>query len=315
MSGDTPTTRAGFCAILGLPNAGKSTLLNGILGKRLAAVSSKPQTTRNRILGVHAVDLPDAQRAQIAFVDTPGLQLGAGALRRFMRDQAVAAAGECDVVLLVIDASEARARTPRRLDEPDAIPLAEAARRAPVVVALNKVDRVAKPDLLPLMQAWHGWLDGRAEIIPISALKGDGIPVVTRAVGQRLAEGPFLFPDDMVTDRAEHFLAGELIREQLYHQLGKELPYAAAVVIESFEERQRGDVAIGAKIVVERESQKAIVVGKGGQRIKQLGIAARQAVSELLGVPVHVNLHVSVEPDWSRHERGIGKLGYSDPTS
>jgi GTPase len=319
MSGDSSTTRAGFCALLGLPNAGKSTLLNGILGKRLAAVSSKPQTTRNRILGVHAADLPatvdaPASKAQIAYVDTPGLHLGTGALRRFMRDQAVAAAADCDVVLLVIDASENRARRPDRLAEADAAPIVEACRRAPVVVALNKVDRVAKPDLLPLMESWHAWAEGKAEVVPISALKGDGIVRLEQLVGARLPTGPFLFPDDMVTDRAESFLAGELIREQLYHQLGKELPYATAVVIESFEERSKGDVAIGAKIVVERDSQKAIVVGKGGSRIKQLGIAARQAVSELLGCPVHINLHVSVERDWSRDERGIGKLGYSDPT-
>jgi len=319
MPGDTDTTaptatRAGFCAIVGLPNVGKSTLLNQILGRRLSAVSPKPQTTRNRILGVHSLDLAAGGRAQIAYVDTPGLQLGQGALRRFMREQAVAAASDADVLLLMIDASEARDRTPDRLAEPDAQPLAEAARRLPVVVALNKIDRVAKPELLPLLEAWHGWGEERAEIIPICALRGDGIGIVEQAVGRRLTEGPMLFPEDMVTDRAEPFLAGELIREQLYHQLGKELPYAAGVVVESFEERERGDVAIAARVVVERESQKAIVVGKGGQRIKQIGIAARQAVSELLACPVHLNLRVTVEPDWSRDERGIGKLGYTDPT-
>jgi GTP-binding protein Era len=314
MSGETSTTKAGFCAILGLPNAGKSTLLNGVLGRRLAAVSSKPQTTRNRILGVHAVDAPEGVKSQIAYVDTPGLQLGAGALRRFMRDQAVAASTECDVVLLMIDAADRGARRPQRLDEQDAAPLAAAARRAPVVIALNKVDRVAKPDLLPLIEQWAAWSEQRADVIPICATTGDGVARVEAAVAARLPDSPFLFPAEMMTDRAESFLASELIREQLYHQLGKELPYAAAVVIETFEERERGDVAIGAKIVVERQSQKAIVVGRGGQRIKQLGIAARQAVSDLLGCPVHVSLHVSVEPDWSRDARGIYKLGYSDPT-
>jgi len=305
--------KAGFCAILGLPNVGKSTLLNRILGKRLSAVSPKPQTTRNRILGVHRVDLSDGGRAQIAYVDTPGLQQGKGALRHFMREQAVAAAGDGDAVLLVIDASDSRGRTPERLSEPDALPMAEAARRLPTVIALNKVDRVAKPDLLPLIAAWDAW-SGSAEVVPIAALHGDGVDRLEQAIARRLPDGPALFPEDMVTDRAEQFLAGELIREQLYHQLGEELPYAAAVVVESFEERPRGDVVIGARIVLERESQKAIVVGKGGQRIKQIGIAARQAVGELLGCPVHVNLHVTVERDWSRDARGLGKLGYDDPS-
>ena len=319
MSGEPPTTRAGFCAILGLPNVGKSTLLNRALGVRLSAVSPKPQTTRNRILGVHRIDLPDGARAQIAYVDTPGLQQGKGALRRFMREQAVAAAGNGDVVLLVIDASDARGRVPDRLAEPDAQPMAEAARRLPTVIALNKVDRVAKPDLLPMIAAWDAWSGDRApaeraEVVPIAALHGDGLDRLEQAIARRLPEGPALFPEDMVTDRAEQFLAGELIREQLYHQLGEELPYAAGVVVESFEERPRGDVAIGARIVVERESQKAIVVGKGGQRIKQIGIAARQAVGELLDCPVHINLRVTVERDWSRDARGLGKLGYDDPS-
>lgn len=313
---DAPPTqtpiRAGFCAIVGLPNVGKSTLLNRILGQRLAAVSPKPQTTRNRIVGIH-----NAPGVQIAFVDTPGIQAGAGALRRYMRDEALTAAGETDVAILMIDAADRRDRLPARLAEPDAAPLAEQLRGRAVVVALNKVDRVAKPDLLPLIAAWdewaraHGTEAGEAEIVPIAALTGDGVDRLIDAIARRLPEGPALFPEDMVTDRAERFLAGELIREQLFHQLGQELPYAAAVIVESFEERaEKKDVLIGAVIVVERDSQKAIVVGKGGARIKQLGIAARQAVSELLDCPVHLNLHVKVVPDWSRGERGIRQLGY-----
>ena len=301
--------RAGFCAIVGLPNVGKSTLLNRILGQRLAAVSPKPQTTRNRIVGIH-----NAPGVQIAFVDTPGIQAGTGALRRYMRDEALTAAGETDVALLMIDAADRRDRQPGRLAEPDAAPLAEQLRGRAVVVALNKIDRVAKPDLLPLIAGWDEWAKaqgGATEIVPISALTGDGVDRLVAAIAGKLPEGPALFPEDMVTDRAERFLAGELIREQLFHQLGQELPYAAAVVVESFEERaEKKDVLIGAVIVVERDSQKAIVVGKGGARIKQLGIAAREAVSELLGCPVHLNLHVKVVPDWSRGERGIRQLGY-----
>jgi GTPase len=301
--------RAGFCAIVGLPNVGKSTLLNQILGQRLAAVSAKPQTTRNRILGIH--NLADAQ---IAFVDTPGIQEGPGALRRFMREEALTAAGDTDVAVLVIDAADPRGRLPARLDEPDAAPLASALRARPVVVALNKVDKVAKLELLPLIAAWSAWAAGKdLEVVPIAAITGDGVDRLVATIARHLPVGPRLFPEDMVTDRAERFLAGELIREQLFHQLGKELPYAAAVIVEAFEERpDRNDVVIGAVIAVERPSQKAIVVGKGGARIKQIGIAAREAVSQLLGCAVHLNLHVKVVPDWSRVERGLRELGIDD---
>jgi GTP-binding protein Era len=312
-----PTTRAGFCALLGLPNVGKSTLMNRFLGKRLVAVSPKPETTRNRIVGVHIIELPageggDASRAQIAYVDTPGLQSGRGALRKFMRDETTTAAADCDVALLVVDATDSRGRNPGRLDDPDAQVLVDAARRAPTVIALNKVDKIAKPDLLPLIAAWSTWRPD-TEIIPIAALHGDGLERLERAIAAHLPESPLLFPTDMVTDRAEAFLAAELIREQLYHQLGKELPYATAVVIERFEERPGGDVAIGAVIAVERDSQKAIVVGKGGRRIKELGIAAREAVSELFQCAVHLALHVKVVPDWSRADAGLAKVGYGGP--
>jgi len=316
---DDANTRAGFCAILGLPNVGKSTLMNRVLGRRLVAVSPKPETTRNRILGVHLVEAEAdgaPVRAQIAYVDTPGLQAGKGALRRYMRDETTAAAADCDVVLLVVDAADPRGRRPERLAEPDAQPLAEAVRRGPTVVALNKVDRVAKPELLPLIEAWAAVETGTGapEVVPIAALHGDGLDRLERAVAARLPAGPHLFPEDMLTDRAEPFLAGELIREQLYHQLGKELPYAAAVVIDRFEERPGGDVAIGATIAVERESQKAIVVGKGGSRVKELGIAARQAVADLFRCEVHLSLHVKVVPDWSRLPAGLARVGYGGPS-
>ncbi|MCA9678187.1 MAG: GTPase Era, partial [Myxococcales bacterium] len=200
-----------------------------------------------------------------------------------------------------------------RLAEPDAAAIGDAVRRRPLVVALNKVDKVAKPDLLPLMSAWHEWAAVQdADIIPISAATGDGVEALLAAVARRLPESPALFPDDVLTDRADRFLAAELIREQLFLQLGKELPYAAAIVIESFEERaDRNDVVIGAIVVVERDSQKAIVVGKGGARIKQIGIAGRQAVAELLGCPVHLTLHVKVMPDWSDADRRLRELGYA----
>ena len=302
--------RAGFCAIVGLPNVGKSTLLNRVLGRHLVAVSAKPQTTRDRIVGVHAIELPGEEpgHAQIAYVDTPGVQSGQGPLRRYMRDAALAAAADADVVLLLVDASDRRGRGPERLAEPDAAALPEAWRSHPLIVALNKVDRVAKPELLPLIEAWSK-LRPDTEVVPISATQGENVDALERAIARRLPVGPPLFPEGMVTDRSPQFIAQEIIREQLYHQLGKELPYASAVQIETWNER-RGELVIGAVIVVERASQKAIVVGKAGSRIKELGIAARTALAGALGKPVHLSLFVKVLEEWSREEKELAKLGY-----
>ncbi len=298
-------SRAGFCAIVGLPNVGKSTLLNRVLGKKLVAVSAKPQTTRDRIVGVHLIELPDGARAQIAYVDTPGLQDGRGPLRRYMRDAALAAAADADVVLMLVDATDRRGRMP---GGPDAEPLVVAGKAKPLIVALNKVDRVAKPELLPVIEAWttaHG-----VEVVPISAQSGDNVDALERVIAKALPESPLLFPEDVLTDRSPQFIAQEIIREQLYHQLGKELPYASAVLIETWTER-KGELAIGAIIVVERDSQKPIVVGRGGQRVKELGIAARAALAEALGKPVHLTLFVKVVDEWSQAASELAKLGYT----
>jgi GTP-binding protein Era len=320
--------RAGFCAIVGLPNVGKSTLLNRILDRHLAAVSAKPQTTRDRILGVHHIALPagasgqggeaggageGAAIAQIAYVDTPGVQDGRGPLRRHMRDAAIAAADDADVVLLLIDATDRRGRRPERMAEADAAGLGDVSRRHPIVIGLNKVDRVAKLELLPVIEAWSSFAPG-VEVVPISALTGDGVAALEQAIAGRLPIGPPLFPADMITDRSPQFIAQEIIREQLYHQLGKELPYACAVQIESWSEKSPRELAISAVIVVERESQKAIVVGRGGARIRELGIAARQAVGAALGqgrdLTVHLSLFVKVISEWSRAEAGLRSVGY-----
>jgi len=310
--------RGGFCAIVGLPNVGKSTLLNRILGRHLVAVSAKPQTTRDRILGIHTIELPNEvpSRAQIAYVDTPGVQDGRGPLRRYMRDAALAAAADADVVLLIVDATDRRGRMPDRLAQPDAKGLDEASRSRPVIIALNKIDRVAKPELLPVMEAWSGFMLG-VEVVPISAALGDNVDLLERTVAHKLPAGPALFPEEMVTDRSPQFIAQEIIREQLYHQLGKELPYACAVQVETWSERvDKSELTIGAVIIVERESQKPIVVGKGGHRIRELGIAARQALNEALAEykykAVHLSLFVKVLAEWSRGEADLRRLGYGD---
>lgn len=306
--------RAGFCAIVGLPNVGKSTLLNRMLGRRLVAVSPKPQTTRDRIVGVHVIDLPGEtpDKAQIAYVDTPGVQDGRGPLRRYMRDAAIAAAADADVVLMLVDATDRGGRHPKRLDEADVAALGDASKAHPLIVGLNKVDRVAKPELLPLIEAWSSFAPG-IEVVPLSAANGDNVGELERVIARRLPVGPPLFPDDMVTDRSPQFIAQEIIREQLYHQLGKELPYACAVQVETWNEKpEKNEITIGAVIVVERDSQKAIVVGRGGQRIRELGIAARQAVAEALKAKtVHLSLFVKVLAEWSREEAGLRRLGYT----
>ena len=300
---------AGFCAIVGLPNVGKSTLLNRVLGRHLAAVSAKPQTTRDRILGVHTIEL-DGEPAQIAFVDTPGAQAGRGPLRRYMRDATLGATQDADVVVLVVDASDRRHRAPEQLAAADAT-FGDAVRGRPLVVALNKIDRAGKPELLPLIEQWAAFASG-GEVVPIQATTGDGVAALERAIAQRLPRGPKLFPDDHVTDRSPQFIAQEIIREQLYHQLGKELPYACAVQVETWDDRDDGSLAIGAVIVVERATQKPIVVGRGGHRVKELGIAARAALAGALGRPVHLKLFVKVIDEWSRQERELAKLGYGD---
>jgi GTP-binding protein Era len=304
--------RGGFCAIVGLPNVGKSTLLNRVLGRHLVAVSAKPQTTRDRIVGIHAIELAGEQpsRAQIAYVDTPGVQAGQGPLRRHMRDTALAAAADADVVLLLVDATDRRGRTPERLAQPDAKGLGEASRAHPIVVGLNKVDRVAKPELLPLIEAWTHAQDGR-EVVPLSASTGENVDALERAIARHLPIGPPLFPDEMVTDRPPQFIAQEIIREQLYHQLGKELPYASAVQIETWSEK-RQDLVIGAVILVERASQKAIVVGRAGARIKELGISARTALAAAFGRAVHLTLFVKVVEEWSSVEKTLAELGYHE---
>jgi GTP-binding protein Era len=301
--------RAGFCAIVGLPNVGKSTLLNRILDRHLVAVSAKPQTTRDRILGVHTFTPPEGVAAQIAYVDTPGVQDGRGPLRRHMREAALAAAAEADVVLLLIDATDRRGRMPARLAEADAVALGEASSSHPIVIGLNKVDNMPKLELLPVISAWADFAPG-IDVVPISARTGDGIPTLERAIAERLPLGSALFPAEMVTDRSPEFIAQEIIREQLYHQLGKELPYACAVQIETWTEKTTAELAIRAVIVVERESQKAIVVGRAGTRIRELGIAARQAVGKALGKTVHLALFVKVLPEWSREEADLRQFGY-----
>jgi GTP-binding protein Era len=298
-------TVAGTVAIVGVPNVGKSTLLNGILGEKLAIVSPRAQTTRNRILGVWNGE-QSGRRGQIAFLDTPGIHEARSALGRYMVQEARSALEDADVLLLVAEAQSApaQARAESRL-------LAECrASKRPIVLALNKVDRLKdKKRLLPLLQRWSE-RGPFAALVPISATRGTGVGDVVGELLAALPPRPPLHGPDTLTDRSERFLASELIREQLFLHLRQELPTSVAVVIDNWEERPGGDVVIDASIMVEREPQKAIAVGRAGSMIREVGTAARPEITRLLGRPAHLRLHVKVAPRWTDSPEGIARLGY-----
>jgi GTP-binding protein Era len=296
---------AGFAAILGLPNVGKSTLLNQILGQKVAIVSPKPQTTRDRILGVHTTEA-----GQIVFLDTPGVHKSDKPLNEYMVAQALSTIADADAVILVVDADAAIGGK----DEAGAAAIEDdLARRAadkgaPLLVALNKIDKVAeKVKLLPLMDRWKA----SAAVVPISAATGDGVDLLVREIWPHLPVGPAYFEGDALTDRSVRWLAGEAIREQVFLLTRAEVPYACAVGVERWEERAATqDVYVEAVIFVERDSQKGIVVGKGGLMVKQIGTAAREAISALVGRPVHLKLRVMVENAWARSLKGLRRVGY-----
>lgn len=314
MRNETPH-RAGFCAIVGRPNVGKSTLLNRVLGEKLAITSPKPQTTRNRILGVLT-----RTGVQFAFFDTPGIHQAKGSLNRYMVDQALDVLHEVDVVLYLIEPGlkrDSSAPSGFQVEIGDANRLILQKLRGanrPVILAINKVDTVPKGELLPLMEAWSAELPGAA-IYPVSALKGDGIDGLLELVAERLPEGPPLFPEDTLTDAAERFLVAELIREQVIRSTRQEVPYSTAVVVEDFNESERdgrGLVRIFARIYVERDSQKAILIGKKGAMLKAVGTAARLEIERLLGCRVFLSLQVAVEPKWSDRPDALRRLGYGE---
>jgi GTP-binding protein Era len=298
--------RAGRVAILGRPNVGKSTLLNRIVGEKLAIVTPKPQTTCNRIAGVYN----DAERGQIVFVDTPGVHGAKKELNRFMVGEALGLIPDIDAALLVVDAATAVPEVWRADDIEARILKALAEARRPVVLALNKVDTVKdKGGLLPILESWAKRSDLRA-IVPLSAKRGTNVDRLVGELWELLPEGPPLYDPEQLTDRTERFLAAELIREQLFTSLRQEVPYAVAVVIDEWNERAGGDVVIAASIVVERDNQKAIVLGKGGTMIKDVGTRARLEITELLQRPAHLKLTVRVEPEWTTSPQAMAALGY-----
>jgi GTPase len=280
------STRAGFVAVIGAPNAGKSTLVNALVGQKVAIVSDKAQTTRARLMGI-AID--DA--AQILLVDTPGIFAPRRRLDRAMVAAAWTGAEDADLVLLVVDAAGAISAPVER------IIAALGERRLPLFVALNKIDLVEKPKLLTLSGALADRLDPQ-QLFMISATQSDGIIDLKHALAAAMPEGPWLYPADELSDATDRMIAAELTREQIVNQLYQELPYAAAVETETWDDRPDGSTVIRQQILIERDSQKAIVIGKGGARLKAIGAAAREEIARHLGRPVHLFLHVKVNPKW-----------------
>lgn len=286
------TQRCGLIAVVGAPNAGKSTLVNALVGQKVAIVSQKAQTTRSRLMGI-AIE----GEAQIVLVDTPGIFAPRRRLDRAMVAAARGSAHDADLIAFVIDASAGlKERMEHLVDE-------IAGRAEPKMLVLNKVDITPKNKLLELAAVLNGRLKPEA-VFMISATGGDGVIDLKRALAGRVPEGPWHFPEDQVSDATERMLAAEVTREQLYHQLHAELPYDCAVETERYEERSDGSITIHQQILVARESQKAIVLGKRGTRLKEIGSKARAELNGLLGREVHLFLHVKVNPKWS-DDRGF----------
>jgi GTPase len=291
--------RAGFVSLIGKPNAGKSTLLNRLVGQKLAIVSPRPQTTRNRITGI--LHRPDAQ---VVFVDTPGLHTGGGRLGEFMLKTAQRAIEDVDAVCLVVDATDRSA--------PDDLVLAPLrAYRGTTVCALNKIDLVRpKTALLPLLDRWQGAHPFQA-LIPISAADGTGCDALLEVLLGALPEHPPFFPADATSDQPETFWVAEVVREQIFHFTHQEVPYAAAVRVEELTERTDPErLYIRASIFVEQDSQKGILIGKGGGMLKRVGTEARRQLEAFFGIKVFLDLHVQVRRNWRKDERALREFGF-----
>lgn len=291
--------RAGLVTLAGVPNVGKSTLLNRLLGEKIAITSRKAQTTRNRILGVvHRAD------AQLVLLDTPGIHGAAGPLNRRMMEAALSALEGVDGVILLIDAGSPEPSAEQgilgRLREDE----------VPTVLAINKIDRVRRPAILEIIDRWRS-VHPFSAIVPISAKTGDGVESLMTAVTAELPEGPPLYPEDTLTDQPERFIAAEMIREKVFRLTGEEVPYATAVTIDTFDESDRDRLLrIEATIHLERDSQKGIVIGRAGERLKSIGKAARRDIERLTGTRVFLKLFVRVQKQWRRDPRALTRFGY-----
>lgn len=290
--------RAGYVAIVGRPNVGKSTLLNNLLHYKLSIVTDKPQTTRHRILGIL-----NGEGYQAVFLDTPGLIDPRYRLQQIMVDAARHAIEDADVVVFMVEAAGE--------PSPGDVATLEQLQRygKPIVLAINKVDKIKKSAVLPMIDAFKDY-ENVAAIVPISALHADGLDRLTEEIVRLLPQGPPFYPQDQLTDLPERFLVAEAIREKVFMRYGEEIPYSTTVTIEEFRERQDGKDYIRATIWVERDSQKGIVIGKKGAALKEVGKQAREEIEFLLGRPVYLELRVGVKEKWRRDDAALRRFGY-----
>ncbi len=294
-----PDFKSGFVAIAGAPNAGKSTLLNRMLGEKISITSKKPQTTRNRILGI-------ANRAssQLVFLDTPGIHKARTALNTRIVDIAVSTLSDADIILAVIDVSKPDPQSEKVLIKKIA------SQKRPVVLALNKIDIVKKPFLLQAIESWMKTLTFK-EIVPVSAKHGTQVEQLFEAIETLLPKSPPFFPDESITTLPERFIAAEIIREKAFRLTGQEIPYSVAVTIDSFKEKNKGAlITISATIHVERESQKGIIIGKKGSKLKAIGEDARRDLERMTGTKIFLKLFVRVQKNWSNDTKALRRFGY-----
>lgn len=299
----TPSTigfRSGIVSLVGQSNVGKSTLLNRILGRKVAIVSPKPQTTRNRITGIW-----NPPEGQVVFLDAPGIHEPRFELNRRMTEIALRCMGEVDLLVWVIDILRERVEPSSHLLKI----LRESQRRTPVILAINKVDRVPKGEILPVIDLYRSLMDFM-EIVPVSALKGTNVDRLTSLVLKAMPEGPPLFPRDTATDLSEEFMMGELIREKVFRILRQEIPYSTAVHVRASEtQEEQGVLVVVADIWVEKDSQKAILIGKGGRMVRQIGTLARREIEALMGIHIYLDLRVKVKEKWRQHPADLDLLG------
>jgi GTPase len=293
--------KSGFVTIIGRPNVGKSTLLNKVIGQKIAIMSDKPQTTRNKIQAVYTTD-----ESQVIFIDTPGIHKPKHKLGDFMTRTAQQTLNEVDLILFVINAEEGYGRGDQFIiDRLQNV-------KNPVFLVINKIDKVHPDQLLPLIDMYRNKLDV-AEVVPISALNGNNVDTLLEQIVSYMEEGPQFYPEDQVTDHPERFITAELIREKVLHLTREEIPHSVAVVIEEMKEREEKNVVfVNATIIVERSSQKGIIIGKQGKMLKEVGKRARADIETLLGSRVFLELYVKVQTDWRNRQKQLTEFGFNE---
>lgn len=293
--------KSGFIGIIGRPNVGKSTLLNAVIGEKIAITTYKPQTTRNRIMGIKNIE-----NGQLIFLDTPGIHTATTPLNKFMVAAAMNTFRSTDILLMLVEASESAHR--------DDLLIIDSLRnvRLPVILLINKIDLVRKHTILPFIDRFQH-LFSFVEIIPVSALTGDGISLLIEHIWQILPEGPKYFPDDMMTDRTERFIAGEIIREKIILLAHQEIPYATAVVVDLFKEDEKKNIIrVQATINVAKNSQKGIIIGNKGSMLKEIGTRARKDMEKFFATRIYLELFVRVKKDWTHDPRMLSEFGYTE---